>query len=105
MCTGQCAQESSWDHLGSPAALLPTVCACLSQVDDVSEALAAHALKEHNTHMQFVVFFFKKVLQVQQNAKSMVHSYPYYPDPLAIANHLEMVEATAQVSGGASTAL
>jgi hypothetical protein len=32
---------------------------------DVQEAVAAHALREHNVNMEFVVFFFKKGTDAQ----------------------------------------
>lgn len=59
-----------------------------------SASLAAHEaldrLKEnlraeHNLHMDFVVFMFKNTMNPLQLAKSFVISYPFFPDPMAIA--------------------
>lgn len=50
------------------------------------DKLKENIVKEHNSHMEFVVFMFKSVMGVLQTARAMVASYPYYPDPLAISN-------------------
>lgn len=52
----------------------------------VQEALSTNVLHEHNCYMEFGIFCFKKVLTLLQNARCWVHSYPFYPDRMAMAN-------------------
>lgn len=52
------------------------------------EKLKENIVKEHNIHMEFIIFMFKTVMGRLMTARAMIASYPYYPDPLAISNVL-----------------
>eukprot|EP00198_Chlamydomonas_reinhardtii_P007378 XP_001696714.1 predicted protein [Chlamydomonas reinhardtii] len=84
------------------------ICASSLAAHEAADRLRANLQREHNINMEFVVFVFKGVLDLLQVATAAVHSYPYYPDVLAMANvlHAQQGGGTAGTAAGgaASTA-
>lgn len=56
------------------------------EAHDALSALKENLRREHNIHWEFNAGLFGKVMTKLQVAKAAVHSYPFYPDALGIAN-------------------
>lgn len=57
----------------------------LVKLYDLSAALTGNLRDEHNTAVDFLGTLYKKVFTPMQLARIMVHSYPVYPDAMALA--------------------
>jgi hypothetical protein len=55
----------------------------------ITDALQANILSENVLKMQFAGLFARHILSDGQRARALVHSYPYAPDCLALAEALE----------------
>ncbi|GLI60214.1 hypothetical protein VaNZ11_002283 [Volvox africanus] len=72
------------------------ICSASLTAHEAADRLRANLQREHNINMEFVVFVFKGVLEMLQIAKAAVHSYPYYPDVLAMSNVLHAQQPQSQ---------
>ncbi|GFR42821.1 hypothetical protein Agub_g3777, partial [Astrephomene gubernaculifera] len=64
------------------------ICSSSLAAHEATDRLRANLQREHNVNMEFVVYVLRGVLDLMQIAKAAVHSYPYYPDVLAMSNVL-----------------
>lgn len=71
----------------------------LVKVHELSAALTNNLRDEHNTAVEFVGGLYKKVLTPMQLARCMVHSYPVYPDALALATCIAAEHRKQPASG------
>ncbi|KXZ45711.1 hypothetical protein GPECTOR_51g697 [Gonium pectorale] len=81
------------------------ICSSSLAAHEAGDRLRANLQREHNINMEFVVFVFRGVLDLLQIAKAAVHSYPYYPDVLAMSNvlHAQTAGGGGGATGGSST--